>query len=68
MAKKKQESQKKIRIRQVGSGIGGTKRQKATLRSLGLRRMNHEVLQKDDPAVRGMIRSIPHLVRVVEES
>jgi large subunit ribosomal protein L30 len=67
MGKKKAETEKKLRIRQIGSKIGGTQRQRAILRSLGLRKMNQEVLHKDNPAIRGMIRSIPHLVKVVEE-
>lgn len=67
MAKKKAETEKKIRIRQVRSIIGGTERQRAVLRSLGLKRMNQEVLQKDNPSIRGMIQAIPHLVKVVED-
>jgi large subunit ribosomal protein L30 len=67
MGKKKAESNKKIRIRQIRSIIGGTERQKAILRSLGLRKMNQEVVQPANPAILGMIRSIPHLVEVSEE-
>ena len=67
MAKKKTEVTKKIRIRQVRSIIGGTERQRAILRSLGLRKMNHEVVHPANPAILGMIRSIPHLLEVQEE-
>jgi len=67
MAKKKAETEKKIRIRQIGSVIGGTQRQRAVLRSLGLRRMHQEVEHKDNPSIRGMVRAIPHLVVVVED-
>jgi large subunit ribosomal protein L30 len=67
MAKQKAEATKKIRVRQVRSGIGGTKRQKAVLRSLGLKKMNHEVVLPANPAVLGMVRSIPHLLEVQEE-
>ena len=59
--------EKKLRIRQVRSIIGGTEKQKAVLRSLGLRRMSHEVVHTDNPAIRGMINKIPHLLEVVEE-
>jgi large subunit ribosomal protein L30 len=62
MGKKKAESNKKIRIRQVRSIIGGTERQRAILRSLGLKKMNQEVVHPANPAILGMVRSIPHLV------
>ena len=55
---------KKLRVRQVKSGIGFTERQRQTLRGLGLRRMLQVVELEDTPAVRGMITSIAHLVRV----
>ena len=67
MGKKKAETNKKIRIRQVRSIIGGTERQRAILRSLGLKKMNQEVVQPANPAILGMIRSIPHLLEVSEE-
>lgn len=67
MGKKKAESNKKIRIRQIRSIIGGTERQRAILRSLGLKKMNQEVVQPANPAILGMVRSIPHLVEVSEE-
>jgi len=53
-----------IRVRQVKSGIGYAKDQKATLIGLGLRRMNQVVELEDTPAVRGMINKINHLVRI----
>ncbi len=53
-----------IRVRQVKSGIGYAKDQKATLVGLGLRRMNQVVELEDTPAVRGMINKICHLVRI----
>jgi len=53
-----------IRVRQVKSGIGYAKEQKATLIGLGLRRMNQVVELEDTPAVRGMINKICHLVRI----
>lgn len=56
----------RIRVRQVRSAIGFDRRQRATLRGLGLRRVNHEVEVEDTPAVRGMIRKVSHLVAVVE--
>jgi len=53
-----------IRVRQVKSGIGYAKDQKATLIGLGFRRMNQVVELEDTPAVRGMINKINHLVRI----
>jgi len=67
MGKKKAESNKKIRIRQIRSIIGGTERQRAILRSLGLKKMNQEVVHPANPAILGMVRSIPHLLEVSEE-
>ena len=67
MAAKKEEKQKKLRIRQVRSIIGGTEKQRAVLKSLGLRRMNQEVVHPENPSIRGMIRAIPHLLEVTEE-
>lgn len=66
MAKQKK-SEKKVRIRQVRSIIGGTERQRNVLKSLGLRKMNHEVVHIATPAILGMIRKIPHLLEVTEE-
>jgi large subunit ribosomal protein L30 len=59
-------SDKKLRVRQVKSVIGYGRRQRATLKGLGLRRMNHQVEVEATPAVRGMIRKVSHLVTVVE--
>ncbi|HJO25192.1 MAG: 50S ribosomal protein L30 [Myxococcota bacterium] len=56
----------RIRVRQVRSAIGYDRRQRATLRGLGLRRVNHSVEVEDTPAVRGMIVKVAHLVAVEE--
>jgi large subunit ribosomal protein L30 len=50
----------------VRSPIGYTKDQKATVRALGLRRMHQTVVQRDNPAVRGMIQKIIHLLQIEE--
>lgn len=55
---------KRVRVRQVKSAIGYDRRQRATLRGLGLRRIDHAVEVEDTPAVRGMIRKVNHLVAV----
>lgn len=46
--------------------INCTKRQKDTVRGLGLRRLNHSRVLQDTPAVRGMIRKVSHLVNFEE--
>ena len=51
-----------LRITQVRSLIGRTRDQRATVRSLGLKRIRHTVTQPDRPEIRGMLRKVPHLV------
>jgi large subunit ribosomal protein L30 len=58
---------KTIEIVQVRSGICTPENHKRTLRSLGLRRLNQRVVRPDNPAIRGMVATIPHLVRVISE-
>lgn len=65
MAEKKSAG-KTLRLTLVKSPIGYTKRQKATVRALGLRRMNHTVDHVDSPVIRGMINKVSHLLRVEE--
>lgn len=67
MATKKTEtSATTIRVRQIGSPIGRTQDQRATLVGLGLNKMHRERELQDSPAVRGMIQKIRHLVEVVK--
>jgi large subunit ribosomal protein L30 len=54
----------KIRVRYVKSEIGYDRRQRATLRGLGLTRLNQTVEVIDSPSVRGMIDKVKHLVVV----
>ena len=63
---KKETGGKTLRVTLVRSPIGYTKDQKATVRALGIHRMHQTVEHKDNPAVRGMIQKIIHLVRVEE--
>lgn len=58
--------QDKIRIKLVRSLIGRPQEQREIVRGLGLRRLNQVVERVDTPAVRGMVRKIPHLVKIVE--
>lgn len=57
---------KSLRVTQIKSVIGAPADQKATVRALGLKRINHTVDQVDTPAVRGMIFKVKHLVKVEE--
>ncbi len=59
-------SAKRLKIRQVRSGIGFDKTQKATLRALGLVKIGRVREFPDNPAIRGMAAKISHLV-VIEK-
>lgn len=63
---KKELAGKMIKVTLVRSPIGYTKDQKETAKALGLRRLHQTVEHKDNPALRGMIRKIIHLVQVEE--
>ena len=55
-----------LKVRQRRSAIGGTRSQRATLRSLGLKRIGDIVVKDDKPEFRGMIKTVRHLVAVEE--
>ncbi len=57
---------KKLKIRQTRSAINRHESQKRTIRALGIRRMNYEVTQPDNPQIRGMVYKVRHLVEVEE--
>ncbi len=57
---------KRLRITLYRSAISRRTNQKETIRSLGIRRLNHTVEHNDTPTIRGMINTIKHLVRVEE--
>lgn len=63
----KKNSSKTLRIRQVRSLIGNKPAAYDAMRSLGLRRIRHEVERQDTPATRGLINKVRHLVDVVED-
>lgn len=63
---KKTPPQKIVRITLVKSTIGYSERHKATVRALGLHRLNQTVEHVDSPTLRGMLSKVSHLV-VVEE-
>jgi large subunit ribosomal protein L30 len=57
-----------LRITQRKSRNGCDRKQLATLRSLGLRRIGHSVEHNDSPQIRGMLHKVRHLVEVEEAS
>ena len=57
----------RIRVQWVRSQIRCNERQRATLRGLGLRRLQQVVEREDTPAIRGMIDKVKHLVEIVEK-
>jgi large subunit ribosomal protein L30 len=54
----------KLRITWVKSSIGYSRRQKGTIRALGLRNLGDVVEQDDTPVIRGMIDKVNHLLQV----
>ncbi len=56
-----------LKVKWVRSWIGCTEKQRETVRGLGLRRLQQVVERADTPAVRGLVKKIPHLVEIVEE-
>ena len=61
-------SGRKLRITLRRSIIGLSPRQEATVKALGLRRMNQQVRHDDTPTVRGMIAKVPHVLEVHDEA
>jgi large subunit ribosomal protein L30 len=53
-----------IKIKQIKSRIGAPKSQKRTLDALGLRKIGRIVEHNDNPAIRGMVEKVKHLVKI----
>ncbi len=56
----------RLKVTQTRSIIGTKRNQRETLRSLGLKRMHDVVVQEDRPEIRGMVKTVTHLVTVEE--
>ena len=56
----------KIKITQVKSSIGSTKRQKLTLEALGIKKLNQAIEKEATPQILGMVAKLSHLVKVEE--
>lgn len=55
-----------IKVTWIKSSIGCPETQKATIKSLGLRKLNHSVIKEDCPEIRGQVNKVRHLVKVEE--
>jgi len=55
----------KIKIKQVRSAINRPARQKATIKALGLRKLNEVIEKEATPQILGMVKKVQHLVEVV---
>lgn len=55
-----------IKVKQTKSRIGSTQKQRRTLDSLGLTKLNQVVEHNDTPVIRGFIKKVHHLVTIVE--
>ena len=56
----------RLKVTQVRSALDRGTRQRGTIRALGIKRVGGSVVHEDRPEIRGMIRSVRHLVRVEE--
>ena len=57
---------KQIKVTLIKSTIGQKPEKVATVRSLGLKKINSSVVQEDTPAIRGMVAAVAHMVKVEE--
>ncbi len=57
-----------LKIKQIKSEIGSTKRQKETLKALGLKRISDVVVHEDNPVIRGMVKKVEQLIEMEEVS
>lgn len=60
-------SSKRLRLTLTRSIIGLSPKQEATVRALGLRRINQTVVHDDTDTIRGMVAKVPHMLRVTHE-
>jgi large subunit ribosomal protein L30 len=56
----------RLKVTQTRSGIGGKQNQRDTLRTLGLKRIGDVVVKENRPEIRGMVKTVSHLVTVEE--
>jgi large subunit ribosomal protein L30 len=56
----------KLQLKWVRSAIATPQKHKRVVRGLGFTRLNQVIEREDTPAIRGMVKKVPHLVKVVE--
>jgi large subunit ribosomal protein L30 len=56
-----------IRIQYFRSKIQAPVKHKRVIKGLGFTRLNQIVVREDTPSIRGMVKTVPHLVRIVED-
>jgi len=67
MAKKAEnQTAGELKIQYYRSSIGYAQKQKDIVRSLGITKLNQTVTRPDSPATRGIVKKIPHLLRIVD--
>jgi large subunit ribosomal protein L30 len=59
---------KRLKLTLVKSIIGLSPKQEGTVKALGLRRMNQQVMHEDTPMIRAMIAKVPHVLQVTHEA
>ena len=59
-------AEKKLQLTYVKSAIGYSQKHKGTIRALGFHHLNETVVKDDNACIRGMLRKVAHLVKVVE--
>ncbi len=60
------ETQAKIKIQYYRSVIQAPVKHKKVVKGLGFTRLNQVVEREDTPSIRGMVRTVPHLVRIID--
>jgi len=66
-AKKKTDDSSKLRLKWVRSAICAPVKHKRVVRGLGFTRLNQVIERPDNPAIRGMVAKVPHLVEIVKQ-
>ncbi len=65
MAQARKSKSAMLRIRWKRSAIASPKKHKAVVKGLGFTRLNQIIEREDTPAIRGMVKKVPHLVEIV---
>ena len=55
-----------IRLKWVRSAIAAPEKHKLVVRGLGFTRLNQVIEREDSPSIRGMVKKVPHLVKIVD--